>query len=137
MRRHALERILAFLGLAVAAYLTVIHFQAVPLACPSQGVVDCAHVLDSPYASIGPVPVAAFGLVWFAVVLVLTSPDGGPRRRGLLRLWAWGGGLAVVYLVYTELFQIGSICLWCSGVHLIVLTLLALTEWRVAHAERS
>jgi uncharacterized membrane protein len=35
------------------------------------------------------------------------------------RLVVSGAGAAMVlYLVYVELFRIGAICLWCTGMHL-------------------
>ena len=42
-----------------------------------------------------------------------------------VRLVAAGLGFAfVLYLVYTELVTLHAICLWCTGVHLVTLTLL-------------
>lgn len=44
--------------------------------------------------------------------------------------WARLGGLAagmafVLYLVYTELFTLDAICLWCTSVHVITFLLFA------------
>jgi uncharacterized membrane protein len=33
------------------------------------------------------------------------------------------GAAMVLYLVYVELFRIGAVCLWCSGVHLTAIVL--------------
>jgi uncharacterized membrane protein len=33
------------------------------------------------------------------------------------------GAAAVLYLVYTELFTLDAICLWCTGVHLVTVAL--------------
>jgi uncharacterized membrane protein len=114
---------ISLVGLGIAAYLTAIHFTSVPLACPSAGIVDCASVLDSPYSTVAGVPVSAFGIVWFAVLLVLTR-----LRSPLLRPWVWIGAAVVVVLVYTELFVVGAVCLWCSAVHVLVLGSVAAVE---------
>jgi uncharacterized membrane protein len=42
------------------------------------------------------------------------------------------GILFVLYLVYTELFTIGAICLWCTSVHVITFILFALIVFSAA-----
>lgn len=127
----SLQWLLAFAGLAISSYLTAVHFQGVPLVCTTKGAINCNEVLTSPYASVGPVPVAIFGLVWFAVVVfALFFPAIFPANWR--RLWTWAGALTVVYLVFTEVFRIGAICLWCSAVHVIVLALLVVGEVEVS-----
>jgi uncharacterized membrane protein len=88
---------------------------------------DCAQVLTSPESVVLGVPVAAYGLLWFAVALVLAL---GLLRRptpGLFRLnlvWTLIGTATVLYLVAVELLVVGRICIWCTAVHVIVLALL-------------
>jgi uncharacterized membrane protein len=119
--------LLALSGLAVSAYLTAVHYDAaVPLACSQTGLVNCEQVVTSPESVWFGLPVAAWGLVWFAVMLALSLPR---PTAGLLRAataWSLVGGAAVVYLVYAELVLIGRICLWCTAVHVIVLAIVAL-----------
>lgn len=118
---------LAAAGFAVSAYLTIVHYDAhVPLACSTRGIVDCAQVVTSPQSVWFGLPVAAFGLLWFAVALALALARQTP---GLLRanaVWTLIGAAVVVYLVYLELLVIGRICLWCTAVHVLVLALLVL-----------
>ena len=134
MAAHSTERVgslarwsqvLALLGLATSLYLSAVHYAngSIPLACSSVGIVNCDLVTSSAESMIGPVPVAALGVAWFGVYLLLTFVRGA----GVYRL-AWAGvGLAFVfYLVYAELFLIGAVCLWCTVVHLIVVTLFLL-----------
>ena len=60
------------MGLAVAVYLTVVHYAQgqVPLACASSGLVNCELVTSSAQSTLGPAPVAVLGLVWTAGGLV-------------------------------------------------------------------
>ncbi|MBX5464869.1 MAG: Vitamin K epoxide reductase [Clostridia bacterium] len=121
-RPLALRLALAGAGLAVSGYLTLLHWAPRALACPNAGLVDCASVLESGASVWWGVPVAAWGLLWFLVAGLLALRAGS----GLRLLWAAAGALAVVGLVYTELFVVGAICLWCTLVHLLVLALFAL-----------
>lgn len=124
--------VLAGAGLLVAGYLTLVHYTGLPLACPSQGAIDCEAVLSSRYATVAGVPTALLGVAWFAAALVLLW-----RRPAWLRPWAWIGAAAVVALVYTELFLVGAICLWCSTVHALVLAILVLVEVGAVRGGRS
>jgi uncharacterized membrane protein len=50
-----------------------------------------------------------------------------------LRLAMVVGGMGfVVYLVYTELFTIKAICLWCTGVHVVTFLLFVLVVTSLA-----
>lgn len=130
-QRPAPSRLIAFglslLGAALAAYLTYEHYTGNrTLACAGHGTIDCAKVTTSSESVIVGVPVALWGLLFFAGMVALTQPLAW-RVPALhrVRLVAAGLGFAfVLYLVYTELVTLHAICLWCTGVHLVTLTLL-------------
>jgi uncharacterized membrane protein len=131
--RSVLRLVLAAAGLAVAAYLTLQHYDSrVPLSCPNTGIIDCERVLTSPQSLAFGVPLAVWGLGWFAVAVALAAAGASAAAEGAWwgrparLLWTAVGAAAVVYFVYLELLVIGSICIWCSTVHAIVLALLAL-----------
>jgi uncharacterized membrane protein len=121
---------LAAAGLAVSTYLTYEHFTAsTTLACSDRGVVNCLKVTTSAQSTVYGIPVAVLGLVFFAAMLALCAPAAWrstspwPARA---RLCAAAVGVGfVVYLLYAELFLIGSICLWCTAVHALTLALFA------------
>ena len=119
-------------GLAAATYLTIAHYSArVVLACPETGVVNCARVTTSRQSVILGIPVALLGLLYFAAVTPLHLPAAWRSSWSLLRrvrvLAAVAGILMVLYLVYTELFTLDAICLWCTAVHVITFLLFAVT----------
>ena len=118
---------LAGVGLAIAAYLTILHFDTgVPLYCAESGAVNCAQVLTSAQSVVLGLPVAAWGLLWFAVALVLLVGDGSGWRGQAAGWWTLIGAITVVYLIYAELIEVGKICLWCTSVHIIVLAIFVL-----------
>ena len=41
---------LSLLGVAIAIYLTTVHYENVPLVCSESGLVNCTRVLSSPYS---------------------------------------------------------------------------------------
>ncbi len=124
--------ILSGLGLLVSAYLTAVHYiTAVPLACPSTGIIDCAQVLTSPQSVVLGLPLGVWGMAWFLVLGLLAARAGraGATGSGAVlarRVWVALGAVAVVYFIYLELLVIGRICIWCTSVHLIVLALFAM-----------
>jgi uncharacterized membrane protein len=127
----------------VSLYLTIAHYtQSVTLSCPDTGVINCAKVTASPESMLLGVPVAVLGLAFYVAMTALTSPwawrAGWPALRWA-RLGALAAGIAfVLYLVYTELFTLDAICLWCTTVHVITFALfglIALTATAVPPAE--
>jgi uncharacterized membrane protein len=116
--------VLSLAGLGVSSYLTVAHFASgVVLACPDSGVIDCEKVTTSPESVIFGVPVAALGLIFFGAMILLNLPrawasPAALARRARLGLAASGVGFAI-YLIYTELFIVHAICLWCTSAHVL------------------
>lgn len=61
--------VLGFLGFIVATYLTILHFKNVLPPCHITS--NCERVLTSEFASIGPVPLALFGSLFYLSVIIL------------------------------------------------------------------
>jgi uncharacterized membrane protein len=124
---------LALAGLGVSIYETYAHFNGSHLAgCTGTGTVDCTKVITSPQSMVfGVIPVAILGLVFYVFVVAIMTPWAwrmARREVAWLRLAAMVTGVGfVIYLLYAELFQIGSICLYCTSVHIITFLLFALT----------
>jgi uncharacterized membrane protein len=131
----------SILGLAIAAYLTLAHYTTVvPLSCPNSGEINCSAVTTSSQSYLFGIPVAVLGLVYFVAVLVSALPAVwrshhpyvAPARLAL----AVAGIGFVCYLLYAELYEIGKLCLWCTGVHILTLVIFVavVTGWNEATA---
>ena len=128
-------------GLGVSLYLTVAHYTtSVTLACPDTGVVNCEKVTTSPQSMLfGTVPVALLGLLFYLFMAAVNSPWAWRANWPALR-WARLGSLIagvafVLYLIYTELFTLNAICLWCTSIHVITILLFALVVPTAARFE--
>lgn len=127
--------ILAFLdivGLAIAAYLSVVELQGgVPVCGPIKG---CEEVARSEYSQIGGIPVAVFGVGLSLLLLTLALAWWRTSLYGLL-LAHYGLSLAGVifeaYFIYLQVFVIGAVCIWCAsyGISLIARFVIALIVW--------
>ena len=121
-------------GLGVAGYLTYEHYSgSASLVCSDKGIVNCLEVTTSTYSKFLGIPVAVLGLVFFAVMLPLQLPymwrRSDPALRNVRLAWATVGLVSVLYLLYTELFRIDAICLWCTAVHVLTFTVFATTVY--------
>lgn len=121
--------VLSLAGLSVSIYLTVVHYEGLGLlVCSTNRAFNCEAVLTSPESSVVGVPVALLGSIQYSTMAVLNSPWGWRQSRywlHTLRFVLAAVGMAfVLWLLAAELLLIDHICLWCSGVHLITLTLL-------------
>jgi len=128
---------LAVIGFGVAAYLTSVHYAGTPLVCSDKGTINCELVLSSAYSVIPgtSLPITVPGMAYFLVSLVLALAQlRRPRNYGLRQAhaaWAGLGLLTAFYLVFVELVELRTICLWCSSVHVVILLTLLLTIWRL------
>jgi uncharacterized membrane protein len=130
--------VLAVLGLAISAYETYAHFNGNHLAgCPTgTGTFNCSAVITSSQSMVfGVIPVAILGLAFYVVAVPLFSPWGWRakwRAVHQLRLASAIAGMGfVMYLIYAEL-QIGSICEYCTGVHVVTFLLFCITVFSAA-----
>jgi uncharacterized membrane protein len=121
----------ATLGLLISLYLTLYHYIGIPLACSGSGLIDCASVLNSPYAYILGIPMAVFGIIFFAAFLVLLYIN----NKDSILIWNLIGIGTVVYLLDIE-HIVGHICIWCTAVHVLVLALLILTIYGMMHKKK-
>jgi uncharacterized membrane protein len=127
-RRGALM-VVAVAGVALAAYLTYVHYRPEALVCTASG--GCETVQKSDYATIIGIPVALLGLVMWSLVAVLTALDGPLTRAATATI-----GLASVafsaYLVILQLIVIDAVCVWCMINDVVLVPLLAvLAMWRL------
>ena len=120
-------------GVAVAAYLTWVHFQPDSLICTGGG--GCEKVQDSEYSMIAGIPVAVLGLGAWVAALALALWDS-ELARTLLAALALVALAFAVYLVILQLFVIDAICVWCMVNDVVLVPLLAaLALVRVRRAE--
>jgi uncharacterized membrane protein len=131
-------------GIGVSAYLTVVHYSALPLACPTGGVIGCERILASPYGVIAGsvLPTSTAGIVWFAISAALAIGQlAGRDSQLVLRIhlvWSAIGLAIVLYLVFIEIVALGAICVWCTAAHVLVLVtfLAVLTRIQTAATQR-
>ena len=140
---------LALAGLGVSIYLTIAHFtESALLGCSESGIVNCTKVTTSPQSYVFGIPVAVLGLAFYLAAVGLMSPWAWRAARYrreiyLIRIASLVVGMGfVLYLIYAELFIIGSICLYCTSVHaitflLFLLTAVAAAAWGLPERERA
>lgn len=104
-------------GLADSLYLTWYRYDPAVRVCVV--VRGCETVNQSPYATVGPVPVALIGLAGYALlVLLLLLQRSGPARLrepagyGVYALSVGGTGFAL-YLTAVEAFVLRAFCSFC------------------------
>jgi len=130
--------VLALAGLGVSIYLTVAHFTSPRiLVCSEKGFVNCAAVTTSPESMVfGIFPVAVLGLAFYVFMAAVTSPWAWRATWPAIRWTRFGsvivGMVFVLYLLYTELFTLNAICLFCTVVHIITFLLFGLIVFSFA-----
>jgi uncharacterized membrane protein len=128
--------VLSLLGAGISIYLTLVHYENVPLVCSASGLIDCARVISSSYSVVPgtTLPITLPGLGWcivsasLAIAGLFATPGSGQRRIRIAQfIWALSGLLVVLYLVYVEIVRLHTICAWCTALHVLVLCLFLVT----------
>ena len=129
---RAIVALVALAGVAVACYLTYVHYRPDALICTSGG--GCETVQQSSYAELAGVPVALLGLLGYVAVLVLVAWDSDLARTLAAAIALTAAGFAV-YLVLLQAFVIDAWCVWCLVNDLVIVPLLVVaTVWRARTA---
>jgi len=120
--------VLTVLGVALASYLTYIHYAEIKPLCTAGN--SCIKVQSSVYAKLAGVPVALMGLLGYVAILAsLLVPQGENSRLATMALTLVGFGFSA-YLTYRELFSIHAICEECATSAGILTVLMGLSVWR-------
>jgi uncharacterized membrane protein len=121
--------VVAALGIAVAGYLTYVHYAGLQPFCAG-GSHGCERVQSSSYAKLGGVPVAVLGLAGYAMIAAALVAPGERARLAAGALAVIGFGFSA-YLTYLELSVIHAICQWCVTSAVLLTALAVLTVWRL------
>ena len=117
--------VVATVGLAVAAYLTAVHYAGGEPACfIAHG---CSVVQSSRYSELGGVPVALLGLLGYLAALAALLAD----RRTLTAAVALTGAGVSAWLTYVEVAELKAICAWCVTSAVCMVALAALSSVRL------
>lgn len=110
---YTVAALAALVGLTEATYLTVLYLTGETAVCGKSA--ECAQVLGSKYAHIGPVPLAGLGvLAYFSVFTLATfSGFGYARARRLLPLLIAAMFVATLVLLYLQAFVLHAFCRYC------------------------
>lgn len=139
---------LATIGAVVTAYLTINKLTGSSTACPTKG---CDIVLSSPYATVFGQPLALFGFLAYAGMVVLAiapllvqGPEQKELRANLSRwtqplLFIGGTGMMIFsgYLMYLLTAEIQAACLYCIGSALLSTGLFLLALFGLDWSDRS
>jgi uncharacterized membrane protein len=121
--------VLAALGVALAGYLTYLHYSGTTPPCSIKGN-PCSQVQKSRYSELAGVPVALIGLLGYIVILgSLLAPESERARFATMALTLGGLGFSA-YLTYREVFTLRKICEWCVGSAVLMTIMMGLSIWR-------
>mgnify|MGYP001620092278 CR=1 FL=1 len=106
--------LLGLVGFFDATYLTAKHYLGGPIVCPIFG--GCEDVLNSPYSTIGFIPVAMLGMFYYGFLLILTVAYLDTGKLDFLK-WAArltaAGLIASAWFMFAQFILINALCFYC------------------------
>lgn len=119
----------SILGILISTYLLLYHTAGVQLICPTTGIINCGTLLSSSYAFLYGIPIEVFGMLFFVLEIILVHLHKKLNKDILVIYNAVGIGV-IMYLIYGE-YTIGKICLYCTAIHILVVTLFILSVYNL------
>lgn len=110
--------ILSFLGFLDASFLTVKHYLGLRIGCSLFNINGCDVVTKSPYAAVGPIPIALLGALYYVFIFVLTILYWDLKKEKIILFiarFSIVGFVISLLLVFLQIFVIKAICLYCVG----------------------
>jgi uncharacterized membrane protein/protein-disulfide isomerase len=136
MTRTSRTLLMAFaaLGLGAASMSSYVHYkllteQNYSSFCDVNAAVNCTQAYLSPYGSFMGVPVALFGVLFFALVLLLVAIAGRDKAaaRDAVPAYVFAistAGLAfVLYLAWASFTQLHTVCVLCATTYVSVIAI--------------
>jgi uncharacterized membrane protein/protein-disulfide isomerase len=129
--------IFASLGLAAAAASSWVHYRILndptyESICDVNATFSCTEAYSSRFGAFGGVPVAVFGMIFFAFVLVLIalcsrSATATRNLPGYIFASSTIGLAVVLYLAYASFVILKAVCVLCVGTYAAVIGLFLLS----------
>jgi uncharacterized membrane protein len=123
---------LAVVGLAIAAYLTWVHYAGLEPVCAG-GSGGCERVQSSRWADLAGIPVAVLGVAGYAAILLSLALPEDPGRSVAAFLAIAGLGFSG-WLTYVELAKIHAVCQWCVASAAVMALLAVVSVTRLLRA---
>jgi uncharacterized membrane protein/protein-disulfide isomerase len=127
----------ASLGLVASTASTWVHYQLLrnpsySSFCDVNATISCAEAYTSRFGSFAGVPVALFGVLFFALVLGLIaicsrSASASPNLPSYLFALSTAGLGVVLYLAYASFVVLKAVCLLCVGTYIAIIGLFLLS----------
>jgi uncharacterized membrane protein len=108
--------VLAFLGIANAAYLAQHELAGTPLICNIQNLSGCNTVAASPYANIWGIPVAVYGVIFYAVIFAIAALElfiFDRFLRRVIQILTVIGVIAELGFTFIQVYLIQALCVYC------------------------
>ena len=129
MNRHYVIRFiiifLAAVGAGILVYLTYVSFTQNQSFCDISKEVSCDIVVNSLYSKVFGIPVSVLGLFYFLAVLFLAVFNKKESVFKVVFILTLLSIFPSLYLTFTEIFFIKSICLLCETSKVLMLGILA------------
>jgi uncharacterized membrane protein len=125
--------VLALLGVAIAGYLTWVHYAGLEPFCVGGGG-SCERVQSSQWSELAGIPVAVLGLGGYLLLLASLLLPEDPGRSAAALLALVGAGFSA-WLTYVELAKIDAVCQWCAASAVIMVLLAVVSVIRLLRVD--
>ena len=135
--RRKLLLVFTIIGLAASGMSTYVHYRLLTdpsytSFCDVNASLNCTQAYLSRFGSLWGVPVALWGVLFFAIVLFLligarSHSSAREAIPGYIFLMSTIGLAIVLYLAWASFFQLHTVCLFCATTYIAVIAIFILS----------
>ena len=135
--RRKLLLVFTIIGLAASGMSTYVHYRLLTdpsytSFCDVNASLNCTQAYLSRFGSLWGVPVALWGVLFFAIVLFLligarSHSSAREAILGYIFLMSTIGLAIVLYLAWASFFQLHTVCLFCATTYIAVIAIFILS----------
>jgi uncharacterized membrane protein len=112
--------ILTIIGIILSTYLYITYLNPTTINyCNINDYLNCSSVEQSPYSKLFGIPLPIPAIIWFTITLITILIEKYQITKFLIFL----ATIFVAYLIFTEVFLIGAICIYCTITQIIGLSI--------------
>lgn len=110
----------------IAAVASLLEQPSGRSVCDINSYVSCTQVIFSRYSYFFGVSLSIWAILYFSLAILASLAYLAARRRIAMRIY-WGFSIAALpiigILIYIEVMIIGAICLYCTIMHISIITM--------------
>lgn len=105
--------------------------------CDINSYISCTQVIYSSYSSFMGISLSIWAALYFTITILVAAVYLVTKNQRAMKIY-WGASIAalpiIAILIYIEIFVIGALCLYCTIMHISIISMSIISTTHIARA---